>query len=104
MATTSSTRGSGFWFTIAAVLIIIVGGIWYFTSTNAADDGVGRDLDPAAATPLADTVEPGNPEPSLSAPEPIPGSPAATGTAGVPSGTAGEAPKPGDPTEAADTN
>lgn len=104
MATPSSTRGSGFWTVLILVALIVVGGIWWFSGSDDAADGEGRDLDPAAAQPLDSEAAPGNPDATTSAPAPLPGSPAATGTAGEPSGTAGATPQPGDPTEAAGTN
>lgn len=104
MATPSPTRGSGFWFIIIAVAIILLGGIWWLSASDQTADGEGRDLEPAVSEPLDDTVAPGNPEPTTSEPTPLPGSPAATGTAGQPSGTTGASPQPGDPTEAAGTN
>lgn len=104
MASTSPTRGSGFWFIIIAVAIIVVGGIWWLSASDDTADGEGRDLEPAVSEPLQDTVTPGNTEATTSAPQPTPNSPAATGTVGEPSGTAGATPQPGDPTEAAGTN
>lgn len=103
MATTSPTRGSGFWFIIIAVAIIVVGGIWWFSVSDDTADGQGRDLDPAVSQPLDNTATPGNPDATTSPPPPTPGSPAATGEVGVPSGTAGATPQPGDPTGAAAT-
>lgn len=104
MATPSPTRGSGFWFTIIAVTLIVLAGIWWFAASDDAADGEGRDLDPAVSEPLDDAAAPGNPEVTTSAPPPTPDSPAATGEVGVPSGTAGAAPEPGDPTAAAGTD
>lgn len=104
MASPSSTRGSGFWITLIAVALIVLAGVWWLAGSDETADGEGRDLEPAVSEPLDETVAPGNPDATTSAPPPTPNSPAATGTVGEPSGTAGATPQPGDPTEAAGTS
>lgn len=97
MAIDPAPRRSGFWPIVIAVTLIVVLGAWWYMSSGAYDSGEGRD-----AVPRAD-LQPGVegevvPPPGI-VPEPLPGSPAATGTAGEPSGVTGASTQPGSPVQ-----
>ena len=96
MATAPAPRRSGFWPIIIAVVLIIVLGAWWYMSSGAEVDGVDRDA--VARTPAEGVDGEVSPPPGI-IPEPLPGTPAATGTAGEPSGVTGASTQPGSPVQ-----
>lgn len=96
MATDPVPTRSGFWSILIAVIVIVVIGAWWFIASGEDDDGVDLDTEPRTQLEPAagDTAS----APGL-VPEPLPGTPAATGTAGEPSGISGASPHPGNPVQ-----
>jgi len=83
-------------FIVGLLVVLVIG--WWFTFSGDNADGIGLDTQPKGEA-LPDARPQGDTAASI-VPQPLPGSPAAEGTAGQPAGTTGAAPQPGDPTEA----